>query len=377
MAIIVFWISLVFVGYVFLGYPLVLFVWRACARRPVLKKACEPTVSLVISMHNEARNVPAKMRNCGELDYPADRLQVIVSLDASTDSTLTLLKEFGPQRLQIVSSSIRGGKAVAVNRGVAAATGEIVVFGDAGQRLEPNAVRELVANFADERVGAVSGALILLDEHGHESAAGAGAYWRYEKALRGMESDIHSVPGTTGAIYAIRRSLFEPLPTDTILDDVAVPMRIVLQGYRVILDTSARAYDAVTDAGEGEYRRKTRTSAGNYQLLAEMPELLSWVRNPIFVQFVSHKVGRLLAPFGLTALFMSNLFLPHGIYLPVLIAQLFFYGMAATGPLITFRPALLPYTFVVMNRAALAGLLQFAQGTTAIWNPDRARRNLG
>lgn len=377
MAPIVFWISLVCVAYVFVGYPLVLFVWRACARRPVLKKACEPTVSMVISMHNEARNVQAKMRNCGELDYPADRLQVIVSLDASTDSTLPLLQEFGPPGLQIISSSIRGGKAAAVNRGVAAATGEIVVFGDAGQRLERNALRELVANFADERVGAVAGALVLLDENGLESSAGTGAYWRYEKALREMESDIHSVPGATGAIYAIRRSLFEPLSADTILDDVAVPMRIVLRGYRVILDPSARAYDAVTEAGEGEYRRKKRTSAGNYQLLAEMPELLSWARNPIFVQFVSHKVGRLLAPFGLAALFISNLFLPHGMYMPVLIAQLLFYGIAAAGPLITFRAALLPWTFVVMNRAALAGLVQFARGTTAIWNPDAARRNLG
>ena len=142
--------------------------------RPVRKRSYEPAVSLVIAMGNEAGNVLPKMKNCRDLNYPADKLQVIVSLDAPTDSTYELLRNADAPGLTIVSSPIRTGKAVAVNRGVAAATGEILVFGDASQRLEPDAVRELVANFADESVGAVSGALVLLDEHGQEASDGAG-----------------------------------------------------------------------------------------------------------------------------------------------------------------------------------------------------------
>jgi cellulose synthase/poly-beta-1,6-N-acetylglucosamine synthase-like glycosyltransferase len=327
-------------------------------------------------MGNEAGNVLAKMRNCRDLDYPPEKLQVIVSLDAPTDATYELLRDSAPPGVIIIFSPTRRGKAAAVNRGVAAATGEILVFGDASQRLEPNAVRELVANFADQRVGAVSGALILLDEHGIEACDGAGAYWRYEKALRAMESDIHSVPGATGAIYAVRRSLFTPLPAGTILDDVVVPMRIVLGGHRSVFDPAARAYDAVCDNAECEYRRKRRTLTGNYQLLVEMPELLLWWRNPVFVQFISHKLGRLLVPYGLAALFVSNLLLLRGAYLAAFVGQVLFYLLAASGGMIPNRAATIPYRFVLMNWAVLSGLFQFARGATGIWSQESARRRL-
>ena len=365
------------VVYVYLGYPLLLMVWRKLASRPVRKRPYEPTVSLVIAMHNEADNVQSKMTNCQELDYPADKLQVIVSLDAPVDSTYELLQTWASKGLEVVYSPIRKGKASAVNSGVVAAKGEIVVFGDAAQRLEPNAIRELVANFADESVGAVSGALILLDESGRESNEGAGAYWRYERALRAMESDIHSVPGATGAIYAVRRSLFEPLPAEILLDDVIGPLKIVLGGHRSILDSSVRAYDVAGEDSNREYRRKRRTLTGNYQLLAEMPQLLAPWRNPIFVQFVSHKVGRLLVPYGLAALFVSNLFLLHGVYLAILASQVLFYGLAAAGRIFSFRLAGLPYLFVLMNWAALAGLVQFARRATGIWEPAGRNRRLG
>jgi poly-beta-1,6-N-acetyl-D-glucosamine synthase len=377
MAAIVFWISLAAVAYVYVGYPLVLMVWRRLAPKPVRKCAYEPTVSLVISMENESCNVLPKMRNCRDLDYPPEKLQVIVSLDAPTDSTYELLRNIAPPGVRIVFSPIRGGKAAAVNRGVSVATGEILVFGDASQRLEPNALRELVANFADESVGAVSGALILLDEHGREACDGAGAYWRYEKVLRAMESDIHSVPGATGAIYAVRRSLFAPVPAGTILDDVVVPMRIVLGGHRAVFDPTARAYDAVTDSAQCEYRRKRRTLTGNYQLIVEMPELLSCRRNPVFAQFVSHKMGRLLVPYGLAALFVSNLFLLRGAYRAAFAGQVLFYLLAASGGLVGHRAAVLANRFVLMNWAVLAGLFQFARGTTGIWSRQSSRRRLG
>ena len=294
-------------------------------------------MSLVIAMRNERINVQPKMQNCFDLDYPPGKLQVIVSLDAPTDGTDALVHDYADKGVEVAYSAVHRGKAEALNSGVAMATGEIVVFADARQQFEKNAVRELAANFADTSVGAVSGELVLLDEQAREDSNAVGAYWRYEKRLRAMESDIHSVPGATGAIYAIRRELFAPLPGGTILDDVVIPMRIVLAGKRVIFDPAARAYEFSAQGTNSEYRRKTRTLAGNYQLFAQMPELLTPWRNPIFLQLVSHKLGRLLVPYCLAALLISNLFLLHGSYVVVLAGQALFYALACAGWLVSTR----------------------------------------
>ena len=329
----IFWTALAGIAYVYAGYPLLLLVWRRWGRRRVGKRPQEPSVSLVIAMRNERKNVQPKMQNCFEFDYPAGKLQVIVSLDAPTDGTEALVREYAGKGVEVVYSPVHRGKAEALNSGVARATGEVVVFADARQRFEKDAVRELVANFADTSVGAVSGELVLLEEQTNA----VGAYWRYEKRLRAMESDIHSVPGATGAIYAIRRKLFAPLSPGTILDDVVIPMRIVLAGKRVIFDPAARAYEVTSQSTESEYERKARTLAGNYQLFAQMPELLAPWRNPIFVQMVSHKLGRLLVPYCLAALFLSNLFLLQGSYVVVLVGQLLWYTLAGAGWLVSTR----------------------------------------
>lgn len=331
----VLWLSLLCIMYVYVGYPLLLMAWRTMTRRNVNKRPCEPSVSLIIAMHNEAHHVRPKLRNCFELDYPSGKLQIIISLDAPTDDTETLVRQYQERGVEVISSAVRKGKAAALNSAMTLARGEIVLFADARQLFDPQAVRELVANFADPSVGAVSGELLLLGQDGRESKNAVGMYWRYEKALRGMESDIHSVPGTTGAIYAIRRNLFIPLSTHTVLDDVVIPLRIVLAGKRAVFDSSARAYDSVTESPEIEYQKKRRTLMGNYDLLSEMPELLVPWRNPIFVQFMSHKIGRLVVPYCLAVLFVSNLFILHGPYLTLFAGQVLFYSLACTGWLIS------------------------------------------
>ena len=342
MAEVIFWIALACTVYVYAGYPLVLLTWRWWQGLPVRKHYQEPSVSLVIAMHNERNNVQPKMQNCFELDYPRTKLQVIVSLDAPNDGTEALVREYSNKGVEVVCSTIHRGKAETLNSGVAIATGEILVFADARQMFDKRAVRELVANFADASVGAASGELVLLDEQGKETSDAAGAYWRYEKGLRSMESEIHSVPGATGAIYAIRRKLFAPLPAGTILDDVVIPMRIVLAGKRVVFDSAARAYEVASRNANSEYERKIRTLAGNYQLIVQMPAVLTPWRNRIFVQFVSHKLGRLLVPYCLMALFISNLFLLHGPYLIVLVGQILWYLMAGAGWLISSRKSVVP-----------------------------------
>lgn len=337
-----FWLSLILIAYVYFGYPAVLVIWRRLGARPVRKQYWEPAVTLVIAAHNEAARLENKLNNCLELDYPKKKLQIVVSLDGPTDGSEFLVWKYAAQKVEMVHSKEHTGKAGALNRAMKRATGEIVVFADVRQMFAPNAVRELVANFADESVGAVSGELVLRDSDNQESGEGVGLYWRYEKALRMLESDIHSVAGATGAIYAIRRELYEELPSDTLLDDVLTPLRIVLKGKRALLDPEAKAYDSVACCPLAEYGRKVRTLSGNYQLLKQCSEsLLPW-RNPIWVQFVSHKLGRLLVPWALLVLFTTNLFMLRGFYLMTFSLQAAWYIFAAVGGVMSRRAITTP-----------------------------------
>jgi poly-beta-1,6-N-acetyl-D-glucosamine synthase len=343
---VVFWLSFVFVVYVYFGYPALLAVHRRIAGQPVKKQYWEPAVSIVIAAHNERQRIEKKLENCLGLDYPKRKLQIIVSLDGPTDGTQFVVWKYASRGVEMVHSREHGGKATALNRAMRRATGEIVVFADVRQMFDRSAVRELVANFADHRVGAASGELLLLDESEQEAKTDVGLYWRYEKALRAMESEIHSVPGATGAIYAIRRELFEELPEDTLVDDVMTPLRIVLSGKRAVFDPSAKAYDSVACCPMAEYGRKVRTLMGNYQIMAQLPQLLLPWRNPIFFQFLSHKVGRLLVPHALVVLFVTNIFMLNGIYAVTFWLQTAWYAFAAAGYMLfkreTAEPILIP-----------------------------------
>jgi cellulose synthase/poly-beta-1,6-N-acetylglucosamine synthase-like glycosyltransferase len=347
-----FWGSLAFAAYVYLGYPLLLALWSRLAPRPVHKRYCEPTVTMIIAAYNERHNIRARIRNCLQLDYPKEKLEIIVSLDGPTDGTDAVVKPFESAGIRILHSPVHRGKAAAINRALRSASGDILVFGDTRQAFAPNAIRELVANFADPNVGAVSGELMLLDDSGSEASDAVGLYWRYEKRLRMMEGRIHSLLGVTGAIYALRREIAEPLPPDVILDDVMMPMRALLRGQRVVFDGAARAFDRVARSPEAEYHRKLRTLIGNYQLISRMPELLLPWRNPVCLQFVSHKVGRLLAPYAIFGLGVSNLFL-DGYYLIPLAAQGVWYSLVLAGLLVSraSRPKTLPERALMAERS--------------------------
>ncbi|HMF00709.1 MAG TPA: glycosyltransferase family 2 protein [Terriglobia bacterium] len=349
---IVFWLSFAFVFYVYLGYPAVLLIWRRIAPRPVKKEYWEPMVTLVIAAHNERHSIEAKLRNCLALDYPKRKLQIIVSLDGPTDGSEFAVWKYVSEGVEMAHSREHAGKAAALNRALRRATGDIVVFADVRQTLSPNAIRELAASFADESVGAVSGELLLLDESRKEATTEVGLYWRYEKALRSMESEIHSIAGATGAIYAIRRELYEELPEDTILDDVLTPLRIVLRGKRTVFEPEAKAYDSVACCPLAEYGRKVRTLCGNYQLLASLPQAVSPWRNPIFIQFVSHKLGRLLVPWALLALFLTNLFMLRGIYAITFSLQAAWYAFAVIGHFLSRREVTAPIVIAAESKRA-------------------------
>ena len=339
MAHLLIWSSLAFLLYVHFGYPLLLDLWRRVAGRPVKKGFWEPTVSILIAVHNERHTIEAKLLNCLQLDYPDDKLQIVVALDAPTDGTDAIVAGFdcgvlSSEMVSVVKLDQHKGKAGALNHAVVAARGEILVFADARQSFDHSALRELVANFHDPQVGCASGELILLDDDGREASDGMGIYWRYEKWMRAQESEIHSMLGATGAIYAIRRELYKPMRPDTILDDMAIPMSIVLGGQRAVFDGAAHAYDRVSASPEIEYGRKVRTLMGNFQLLARMPALLSPFHNPVWLQFMSHKVARLLVPYALVILFVANMF-AHGAYVWLFAAQCAWYFLTGVGSLLS------------------------------------------
>jgi cellulose synthase/poly-beta-1,6-N-acetylglucosamine synthase-like glycosyltransferase len=365
-----FWFSVIVVLYVYFGYPLLVAAWARLARRPRHKRGFSagswPSVSIIVAARNEARRLPARVGNLLAEDYPGHR-EIIVVSDGSTDApaaALTGLTEY----VRLIELPA-GGKAQALNAGVRAARGDVLVFADARQQFAPGAITELVANFADPSIGGVTGELVLDSERGQADSAigeGVGLYWTYEKWIRRSESRVWSTLGATGAIYALRRRLWRPLPTATLLDDVLAPMRAVLAGYRIVFEERAVAFDRASTDASSEARRKTRTLAGNYQILGLEPRLLLPFVNPVWTQYLSHKVGRLIVPWVLIALLAASVSLaPVGyVYMAALALQLTFYGLAAVGSWIsaTERPARVALTFVMMNYSAIAGLAALRRG---------------
>jgi biofilm PGA synthesis N-glycosyltransferase PgaC len=327
----VFWTALLFIAYTYVGYPALLALRRTLRPRRARRGTITPPLTLIIAAHNEAPRIEEKIQNALALDYPRDRLQMLIALDGCTDATEQVVRRHAGEGIELVCVAEHRGKAAALNAALERAHGEVIVFADVRQHIEAHALRALAAPFADPEVGVVSGELVLTDETGAPSHDAVGLYWRYEKTIRSWESDVHSVVGATGALYAVRRRLVEPVPEGTILDDVYIPMTAVLRGARCVFTGEARVLDRTPCCSAVEYRRKVRTLAGNFQLLFLRPDLLHPGRNPIWLQFMSHKVARLVVPYALAALFLSNLFLTGAFYSTLLAAQGAFYLLASIG----------------------------------------------
>jgi len=372
--VVLFWLSATIIVYTYIGYPLWLFMQKKVSLQPVTKGSNEPTVSVVIAARNEEQNIIRRIENLLQQVYPADKLQIVIVSDGSTDQTVEVVQHLSENRVMVISLETNQGKAVALNAGISAAEGEIIIFTDARQQFEPDVLQQLVANFADETVGCVSGELLFLKDADSTIQAEIGAYWKYEKWIRKAESATGSVVGATGAIYAIRRNLYQALPQGTLIDDVLTPMRIVMQGYRTIFDETAIAYDVVSKNTSQEWKRKVRTLAGNWQLLSLQPTLLHPVTNPNCFRFISHKLMRLIVPAALMTLLLSSFFLTGPFYLGILLLQLLCYSAALVGCSLPtarrFRLINLSYFFMVMNAAATAGFWRWITGrATTAWQP--------
>ena len=367
----VFWASTAVIAYTYVGYAGWLWLRRRWRCQLVKSAPYEPVVSIAMVVRNEAHVLERKLRNLLKLDYPAEQYEIVVVSDGSTDATNEILSQYASnQQVRVVLNLESRGKASGLNDAIEVARGEVIVFTDARQIIESKAVRLLAENFADPEVGCVSGELMLGDPDAGEAAKGLGLYWVIEKKIRELESACGSVVGATGALYAVRRRLLVPVPPETILDDVYLPMQVVRQGARVIFEPRARAWDK-PDLGPGrEFARKVRTLSGNYQLVQLAPWLLSR-DNPIRFQFVSHKLMRLTMPFALVLAFFTSALLPGSVYTVALVAQLAFYGLSLLavarlkGPVA--RAADAAFTFVVLNTAAIVAFANFITGRRAVW----------
>jgi cellulose synthase/poly-beta-1,6-N-acetylglucosamine synthase-like glycosyltransferase len=364
----VLWASLILVAYTFCGYPLLLAVWSWLKPHALITRApITPAVSIVIAAWNEAPRLVARINNCLEQRYPSDHLEIIIVSDGSTDDTFSVVSAFDHRRVRLVQLEKREGKAAALNAGVSTAEGEIIVFADARQRFAPDVVARLVSHFSDPAVGTVTGELVLESEKGLPDGKGMGLYWTIEKAIRSMESAIDSVVGATGAIYAIRKELYRPLKSGTILDDLVVPMTIAMQGFRVVFDRQAIAVDQLAGDYRQEFRRKVRTLAGNYQAFRWYPNWLSPKQNRLFIQVVSHKVCRLAAPFALLLLFSTSLALVSSGYVYLFVLQVLGYTIALVGWMLMCigvreRVTAAAFSFCLLNYAALVGAVLFFRG---------------
>lgn len=374
-----FWFSFLMIGYTYIGYAVLLAVYARFRRRPFQTGSDQPAVSIVMAAHNEEARLPAKLANLSALEYPHDQLEIVIASDGSTDGTVELLRLHAAQsptgRIIPVILDRAVGKAQALNEAVRHASGEILVFLDVRQSLQLDAIAELVSCFADPEVGAVSGELLLKNAQGQFDALGL--YWKIEKAIRKLESESGSVVGATGAIYAIRRSLFVNIPGGTILDDVLIPMNVARQGKRVIFRPTAIAHDQIFSEKGREFSRKVRTLTGNCQIIRLAPWLLS-PRNPLLFRFISHKLLRLAVPWLLVVLLFTSASCGGAFYRTMFALQIAFYGLAVCGALSSgaarWKPVTTAKTFVMLNFAAGLALINFITGREVIWaRPSQTR----
>lgn len=326
-------------------------------------------VAVVIPAYNEESVIVTKIRNVLFCAYPPECLQVVVVVDGATDATAACASKVSDPRLTVLSKATREGKAAAINDAMEHVSAPITVLTDAAELFEADTIARLAAHFSDPEIGAVSGELTLVDQHTGVSR-NLGRYWDYEKMIRADEATVGSVVGATGPVYAVRTKLFRRLPIDTILDDVAIPLEVVQQGFRVIYDRAARATERATLDGVQEFVRKRRTLAGNFQLIFRYWRLLVPFVSPIAWQFWSHKVFRLLVPYALLGILAGAFALPDPWNSVMLTAQGFFYLLALWAyrdPRFTHRTWLLmPYTFCMLNWAALSASFYYYSGRLTV-----------
>lgn len=367
----VLWLSVLMLVYTYAGYPLLL--WMLSKRHAAHQAAagCDLSISIVVVAFNEAERIVGRIDNLLALDYPKDKMEIVIASDGSTDETVDRVVGYVDKGVKVVEFGARRGKPGVLNDILPGLSSDIVVLMDVRQRINRGALRALVEHFADSQVGAVGGELIL-EQEGSEVGDGVGFYWRYETFIRAQESLYKSMVSVAGALYAIRTKLFEPIPEGTILDDVLIPLKIASKGYRVVYEPEAHAVDRIPTRAEVEFARKVRTIGGNFQLLFLEPWLLNPFVNRLWFQTVSHKFCRLFGPACLVGAFVANCaLLDVPVYRITMGAQVAFYGVAVAGYCLRHRKGgvrafNVAYSFCLLNLATLVAFFRFVTGSQRV-----------
>jgi len=367
------WTSVGAIAYSYCLYPLILLAgvkMRGSSTKQITVANDLPLVSLVVSAYNESAVLEDKIRNMIESDYPSDKIEYIVGSDGSTDRTPEILDRLARPNLKPFIFKLRRGKAAVLNELVANSVGDILIFTDANTMFARDTIRLLVSRLSEKEIGGVCGEMILQNEGISVGGFGESTYWNYENVLKDVESNFQTIIGATGGVYAIRRSLFRSLPTNkVVVDDFLIPVQVVTQGYSMVYEPKAHAYEKISGSVGGEFKRRVRISAANFHGFSEFSHLLHPRYRFVAFSLWSHKIVRWRTPFLLIAIFILTMLLggQSPLYRGVLIAEWIVIGLGLLGFLAErfhVRIGFLgfPYYFMAMNGALLVGFLKFLVG---------------
>lgn len=388
--IIFFWISLFIVFYTFLGYGIVLFIIiriKRLFKKPLAfyQTSSHPTVTLLIAAYNEQDLIEEKIQNCLAIDYPQDLFQILFITDGSSDQTPEIIQQ--NSLVELLHQNSRSGKMAAIKRAIPFIKGEITVFTDANTFLNTEAIKELIKHYQDPKVGAVAGEKrIMVDSQADASAAGEGFYWKYESTLKKWDYELYSNVGAAGELFSIRTELYQPVESDTIIDDHMIAMRIAEKGYIIAYEPAAYAMETASENSSEELKRKIRIAAGGIQSILRLEKAINPFNNPILTfQYISHRVLRwAVTPALMVLLFLSNIIVCLTypdllIYQFILFMQAAFYLASLAGWYLEKRKLKLklffiPYYFSLMNYAALAGTVRYFKGKqSAAWEKSKRK----
>lgn len=386
---ILFFTCLFLIFYSYLGYGVL--VWflvkikRILPNKQVQPSSTEtPAVSIVVAAYNEERFITKKIENTLALDYPAEKLEIIFVTDGSTDRTAELAA--GYKEIRVMHSPERKGKIAAMHRAMQTVTTPFTIFCDANTLLNKEAVRNIIRHYNDPATGGVAGEKkVLYDEDSQASGAGEGLYWKYESTLKKLDAELYSVVGAAGELFSIRTQLYRPLPENVLLDDFIISLDICRKGYRIAYEPQAYASEAPTASMKEEQKRKIRISAGAFQSMLMLKDLLNVFKYPLLsFQYISHRVLRwTLCPLALPLLFLLNIVLaacdPAPFYRLILAAQILFYLAAISGWLLSSRnikvkALYVPYYFFFLNLSLYLGFLRFKRGQQSVLWEKAARQ---
>jgi len=379
---ILFWSLIGLIVYTYLGYPILLIFLNAFkSRNGSVDTTYTPEVSLVVSAYNEEQVIRKKLDNALELQYPKDKLTIIVASDGSTDETDNIVREYAHHGVQLIQCKKRAGKTSIQNQAVQETNSEILVFSDANAMYQSDAIQKLVRHFADHRVGCVCGELTYWNRNGSVAGNEESLYWAYEKFLKRHENNHGMILGANGSIYAVRRSCYVPLPPDLISDFIE-PLKIAENGFKVLYEPEALSIEQSSHSFYEEFRRKKRIILRSVFSIFKNLGLLNFFKRPMLTfQLFSHKLLRWTVPLFLIGLFLVNiLLLPDPFYTFTFVCQVLFYTLAAVGYILDKKQIkgfiiYIPYYFILVNLASFLALVDFLRGRNIVlWQPARSSK---